>query len=88
MSSEALSVFTLSGSGVLIHYLDGVGLSGLLARLPTELVTVEREHRDDGGVCSRCPDGREWPCVHVQAAWDARVVLGWPLPGEARDWAG
>lgn len=63
-------------------------LAGLLAALPTELIVLEREHADRDGVCSHCPDARSWPCAYAWACWDARVALGWPLPGTAREWAG
>ena len=60
----------------------------LLVTFPSELVTLEHEHRDRAGVCSHCVDAPSWPCLYVRSAWDARVVLGWPLPGAARGWAG
>lgn len=63
-------------------------LGRLLVRFPTELIVLEREHQDRAGVCSHCPDARSWPCLFVCCAWDARVMLGWPLPAAARGWAG
>ncbi|GAA5175126.1 hypothetical protein GCM10023321_80530 [Pseudonocardia eucalypti] len=99
VADRARAVSMSSVVGELASILDRPVLSGsdfkavdvigrLLVAFPSELVTLEREHLDRAGVCSHCPDAQAWPCGYVRCAWDARLVLGWPLPGAAREWAG
>lgn len=80
--SQVNGTLVLAVPGFLVYELDAIGLTGFLARMPSELIVLEREHLDCAGTCVHC--GRSWPCVYVTCAGHARQALGWPPSGHVQ----
>lgn len=53
-------------------------IKGVALYVAMELVTLEREHTEQGGACRHC--GNDFPCMHIRWAWKSRELLGWPAP--------